>query len=238
MPVTTANGIRIAYDDTGDEEPALLFLPGWCVNRSVFRDLLSRTSEHCRSLSLDWPAHGESAASRRDFGSKELLQTAAAVIEASAADRVVPVALSHSGWVALELRRRLGRRIPKLVLLDWLVTEAPADFLEMLPGMQSAELWKQTVEETLSMWLHGVDNPDLKRFVQEEIAAYGREMWARAAREISFTPARINERPVSVWGGVTFRFKISAEDEKPEKPIAGSISLRSSPTFDYTATRD
>jgi pimeloyl-ACP methyl ester carboxylesterase len=34
-------------------------------------------------------------------------------------------------------------------------------------------------------WLHGVDNPDLTRFVREEIAAYGREMWARAAREIS-----------------------------------------------------
>ncbi|HVP49106.1 MAG TPA: alpha/beta hydrolase [Bryobacteraceae bacterium] len=185
MSFTTANGIRIAYDDIGDEEPALLFLPGWCVNRSVFRELISRTSPRRRSLALDWPGHGGSDAPARDFGAKELLQTATAVIEASGAMAVVPVALSHAGWVALELRRRLGRRIPKLVFLDWIVTEPPAPFLETLRGMQSAEHWKQTVEETLAMWLHGVDNPDLKHFVEDEIGSYERPMWARAAQEIS-----------------------------------------------------
>ena len=87
--------------------------------------------------------------------------------------------------MALELRRRLGRRIPKLVLLDWIVTEPPPPFLDTLRGMQSAEHWKQTVNETLAMWLHGVENPALKQFVQDEIAPYGKPMWARAAREIS-----------------------------------------------------
>jgi pimeloyl-ACP methyl ester carboxylesterase len=107
------------------------------------------------------------------------------VIKASGADRVVPVAVSHAGWVAIELRWRLGRRIPKLVLLDWIVTEAPVTLLDALRGMQSAEQSGQTVEDTLAVWLHGVDNPDLIRVVREEIASYGFEMWARAAREIS-----------------------------------------------------
>jgi hypothetical protein len=68
MPFTDVSGIRIVYDDRGEEEPALLFLPGWCVNRTAFADLLSRTSEHRRSLALDWPVmatrmrrHGTSA---------------------------------------------------------------------------------------------------------------------------------------------------------------------------------
>ena len=184
MPFANANGIRIVYDDRGDEEPALLFLPGWCVNRSVFGDLISRTCAYRRSLTLDWPGHGDSDAPPRNFGANELVQAAAAVIEASSPDGVVPVALSQGGWVALELRRRLGRRIPKIVLLDWMVTEAPPPFLEALGGMQSAERWKQTVDETLAMWVHGIDNPDLTRFVQDEIGAYGQAMWTRAAREI------------------------------------------------------
>ena len=96
----------------------------------------------------------------------------------------MPVALAHAGWVALELRRRLGRRIPKLVLLDWIVTEAPPAFLQVLNGMQSAKRRKQTIAETLSMWLHGVDNAALTRFVREEVAAHGYDMRARAAREI------------------------------------------------------
>jgi pimeloyl-ACP methyl ester carboxylesterase len=185
MPFANVNGIRIVYDDRGEEEPALLFLPGWCVNRTVFGDLISRTSEHRRSITLDWPGHGDSDAPPRNFGANELVQAAAAVIEKSSPDGVVPVAMSHAGWVALELRRRLGRRIPKIVLLDWIVTEAPPPFLEALSGMQSAENWKPAVEQILATWLQGVDNPDLTHFVQEEIGAYPQAMWARASREIS-----------------------------------------------------
>ena len=33
----------------------------------------------------------------------------------------------------------------------------------------------------------------------------------RAAREIAFTPARVDEKPVSVWGVVNFRFKMSGD---------------------------
>ena len=39
MAQATSNGVRITYDDAGRGEPALLFLPGWCANRTVFRDL-------------------------------------------------------------------------------------------------------------------------------------------------------------------------------------------------------
>jgi pimeloyl-ACP methyl ester carboxylesterase len=190
MPEALANGIRIAYDDVGDGEPALLFLPGWCVNRGVFSGLVARTREHHRSLALDWRGHGGSAAPQGDFGLEELVRDAAAVIEASRADRVVPVALAHAGWVAIELRRRLGRRIPKLVLLDWIVTEAPPPFLERLRGMQSAGHWKETVDQILTVWLHDIESEELTRFVREEVAAYGYDMWARAARMIEAAYAR------------------------------------------------
>jgi pimeloyl-ACP methyl ester carboxylesterase len=190
MPHADANGIRIAYDDAGHEEPALLFLPGWCVNRSVFRNLVERTSPHFQVLALDWRGHGESAAPKGEFGLDELVRNATSVIDASGADHVVPVALAQAGWVALELRRRLGRRVPKLVFLDWIVTEAPPQFLEALHGMQSAEHWRDTVEQTLAMWLHGTDNEDLTRFVRDEIGSYGYEMWARAARAVEAAYAR------------------------------------------------
>ena len=190
MPYADANGIRIAYDDTGHEEPALLFLPGWCVNRGVFRKLVERTTSHFQVLALDWRGHGESAAPRGDFGLDELVRNATAVIDASGAEHVVPVALSHAGWVALELRRRLGRRIPKLVLVDWIVTEAPPEFLEVLRGLQSSERWHETVEQTLTMWLHATDDEALTQFVREEIGVYGYEMWARAARAIEASYAR------------------------------------------------
>jgi pimeloyl-ACP methyl ester carboxylesterase len=108
-----------------------------------------------------------------------------AVIEASGAEKIAPVTISHAGWIAIELRRRLGERIPKIAFLDWIIVEAPPPFLEALKGMQSPERWRQTVDHILSLWLHGVENPALEHFVREEMGACGFEVWSRAAREIS-----------------------------------------------------
>ncbi len=173
------------YDDVGRGEPALLFMPGWCSNRTVFQDLIPRCSLNRRTLALDWRGHGESGKPKGDFGVEALVSDALAVIKASGSQQVVPVALAHSGWVAIELRRRLGKRIPKLVLVDWLVLEAPQPFLEALKGMQDPAKWRQTVEQVFSLWLQGVDNQRLIGFVRQEMGSYGFDMWARAAREIS-----------------------------------------------------
>ena len=87
--------------------------------------------------------HGESERPDRDFGDGGLVDVEEAVIERSKGTRVIPVSTAHAGWVALELRRQLGERIEKLVLLDWLVLEPPAPFLEGFGGLQSPDHWKQ-----------------------------------------------------------------------------------------------
>lgn len=185
MRIATSSGVCIAYDSSGQGEPALLFLPGWCSDRSAFSDLLPRLSVHRRAMALDWRGHGESAVPGKDFGATELLEDVLAVIRESDTEFVIPVALSHAGWVALELRRRLGERIPGIVLIDWLVQGAPPQFLEALGGMQSQEHWRQTVDAVFEHWLHGVENDALSRFVRRGMGKYGFEMWSRAAREIS-----------------------------------------------------
>lgn len=124
MPEVPSHGIRIRYDDQGQGEPAFLFMPGWCGSRRVFEELTRRCARWRRTLALDWRGHGESERPTEDFGADDLADDALAVIEASRADRLVPVAPSHAGWVAIELCRRMGVRIPKLVLLDWIVLEA------------------------------------------------------------------------------------------------------------------
>lgn len=190
MPKVESHGIRIRYDDQGQGEPALLFLPGWCASRSVFDELTRRCAQWRRTLALDWRGHGQSERPTDDFGADDLADDALAVIEASQADRVVLVALAHAGWVAIELRRRLGARIPKLVLLDWIVLEAPPPFLGALRSLQDPAQWQQTREQLFSMWLHGLDIPALTHHVRDDMGSYPFEMWARAAREIGAAYAK------------------------------------------------
>ena len=175
---------HIAFDDVGDESPALLFLPGWCANRTVFRPLLNRAAKHHRAVALDWRGHGASDRPDVDFGDAELVDDAIGVIERAGLDQVVPVALAHSGWVAIELRRRLGHeRIPGLVLLDWMVLGPPPGFLDAVAALQQEDSWRAVRDGLLAMWLTDPDNAGLREHV-ESMAAYGYEDWSRAAREI------------------------------------------------------
>lgn len=185
MPEVMSQARRVSYVDQGQDEPALLFLPGWCGSRGVFDQVAATSSTSRRTLSLDWGGHGQSEMPLGDFGANDLVKDALSVIESSEATSIVPVALSHAGWVAIELRRRLGSRISHLVVLDWLILEAPPPFLAVLESLQDPSHWHQTREQLFDMWLQGMETPELVEYVREDMGSYGFDMWARAAREIS-----------------------------------------------------
>ena len=127
MPVTEVDGLTISYDDRGSGEPALLCLTGWCSSKARYDHLVPLLAEKRRTLAFDWRGHGDSQRDVGDFGQEEMVADALGVIEASGVEQVVPVAASHSGWVAIELRRRLGpERVPKIVHMDWMVVEPPS----------------------------------------------------------------------------------------------------------------
>lgn len=179
----TSTPPRIAFDDVGDGEPALLFLPGWCAPRDVFRPLWPHLSR--RALAPDWRGHGGSDPAPADFGHRELVEDALSVIEASGARRVIPVALSHAGWVAIALAERLGpERVPGVGLISWMVLGPPPPFTDGLRGLQQPGSWEAVRGQLFSMWASGVEAPAVHRYI-EEMGRFGFEMWSRAAREIA-----------------------------------------------------
>ena len=140
-------------------------------------------------MALDWRGHGESKPAEGDFGTSELVDDALAVIAASGAEQVVPISVAHAGWVAIELRRRLGAQVPGLVFIDWMVLGPPPPFLGALAGMAEPSTTRSVVDQVTAMWLAGTDLPDLATYVAS-MAAAPDEMWARGAREIADAFAR------------------------------------------------
>ncbi|GIW52791.1 MAG: hypothetical protein KatS3mg081_2146 [Gemmatimonadales bacterium] len=145
------------------------------------------------------------------------MDDALAVIEASRAQEVVPVAMAHAGWVAIELRRRLGVRIPRLVLLDWIVLDPPPPFLGALQSLQDPGQWQQTREQLFSMWLHALDIPALTYYVREDMGSYPFEMWARAGREISDAYAKAGS-PVQALANLDTPVPVLHLYAQPEDP--------------------
>ena len=190
MPTTTS--APLAVTDIGTGGPALLLIPGWCGDRTVFDPLLASAGGHRRVVSVDLPAHGGSPAPDGDFGTSEVVDALVATIEALGIDTVVPVGLSHAGWAALELRRRLGPdRVPGVVLLDWMVLGTPPGFADALAGLQSPA-WADVRAGLAAMWTDGLDVPALTEYVAS-MTTYGERHWQRAGREIAAT---FEEHPV------------------------------------------
>jgi len=182
LPLTPASDRDV--DDVGVGVPALLFLPGWCGDRDVFDGLVARCSQHRRVLATDLPEHGTRPRTGDDFGTGDVVDDVAALLEQRGVERVVPVALSHAGWVAIELRRRLGpHRVPGVVLLDWMVLGPPPGFLDALAGLQDPHAWRDVRAGLSAMWTTGVDVPALHEYV-DRMCNYGAPYWHRAGREI------------------------------------------------------
>lgn len=190
MHTAHCGNLTISYEDSGAGEPALLLLPGWCASRAAFDELAVRLAKGHRVLSMDWRGHGGSSAAEGDFGSEELVADALAVIAASGAKHIVPVATAHAGWVAIELRRRLGSRIAKLVLVDWIVGDPPPPFLGALAAMQIPNRALEVRDGLFGMWTQGVEHPGVLRYVRQDMGSYPATMWSRAGREIAGAYAR------------------------------------------------
>lgn len=180
----TATSPRIAYDDAGRGEPAVLFMPGWAVSRSFFGALMELASTRRRALTLDWRGHGGSEPAAADHGTHDLVDDVLRVLDQASVDRVVPVAQAHAGWMALELRRRLGaRRIPGLVVMSWMVLGPPPGFGEALAAIRDPARWEIGREALIERWTGGSDDPRVRRQA-DDMRACPYEIWARAGREI------------------------------------------------------
>jgi pimeloyl-ACP methyl ester carboxylesterase len=188
MPFADSDGIRIFYDDTGEGDPALLCLPGWCNTHTIFAPLAERLSADHRVLAMDWRGHGNSQASDRDFGFAEMAGDAIAVMEASGARSVVPIAQGQAPWVTIELHRRLGEQMPKIVLSSWPVISPSGNplasrFLNAIRALGYYERWREGAEQLLTMWLSGAP-ASVETQIREQMLLHGYETWSRAGREI------------------------------------------------------
>jgi pimeloyl-ACP methyl ester carboxylesterase len=185
-----SEGIRIYYDARGEGEPALLCLPGFCNDHTIFAPLVERLSADHRVLVMDWRGHGKSQASDRDFGFAEMAGDAVAVIEDNGAHSVIPYAQGQLPWVAIELRKRLRERMPKMIASSWpaITTRgnplAPG-FLAAMEAVQDEARSRETAEKVVTMFVSGAPASVQQQIRNQMLESHGYEMWSRAGREIS-----------------------------------------------------
>ncbi len=196
MAYAESNGTRIYYEDTGKGEPALVCLPGLFLPHTLFDPVARLLSGSHRLLQVDWRGHGKSSPYAEDFGFSEMLSDVLAVVQGSGARSVVPFTQAHGAWVALDMRRKLGPRVPSMVLCNWnpiFVSadpgQSPHPFLAAMDRLQDPAGWRPAADELVNMWVKDAP-PSLETYIRAELREQGADDWSRGGREISARYAR------------------------------------------------
>jgi pimeloyl-ACP methyl ester carboxylesterase len=212
-----AHTLGLGVDDVGQGEPALLLLTGWCSSRARWAEALPLLAEHRRVVSFEWRGHGESQPATADFGTNEMVQDALSVIDAAGLQAMIPCSASHSGWVAIELRRRLGERIPAIVHLDWMVHEPSSAYMDLISELQDPERWSHARDTLFDIWRAGVESEAIDAAL-EVMGRQDAEMWIRSGREIEASYRRAGSplRALSAFPTVPLVRHVYGQPATPE----------------------
>lgn len=109
---------RLAYEDVGRGEPAVVLVHGGFANRSHFADVTAHLASHHRVIAMDLRGHGDSDTNAEEFTVADLAQDVAAVCDAAAVEHAVICGHSLSGGVALELAATRPDLVSAIAILD------------------------------------------------------------------------------------------------------------------------
>lgn len=174
-----------SYDDAGEGD-VILLLSGWCQDHRLFKFLAPELAKTHRVIRLDWRGHGDHRDHDGDFTTGDQASDVIAFLDHMKIEQAVPLSTSHGGWANVETADRMGKaRIPRVVVIDWIQTPPPADFLRQIDDLQDRTNWENGRGDLFNYWIGETQNQDIIHHVNNEMASYSFEMWARSGREIA-----------------------------------------------------
>lgn len=118
MKVKSADGVSIAYQVQGKGKPALVFVHGWCCDRTYWDAQVSHFAQQYRVVTVDLAGHGESGLNRKTWTMASFGEDVRAAIEKLGLNQIVLVGHSMGGPVILEATRRMPKRVMGVVGVD------------------------------------------------------------------------------------------------------------------------
>jgi pimeloyl-ACP methyl ester carboxylesterase len=111
-------GVNIAYTDTGKGDTTLLFVHGWCINKSYWADQAAYFSKKYRVVAIDLPGFGESGKNRNDWGTRAYSRDVDSVIAQLQLKNVILIGHSMAGDIVLQAAVDNPKKVIGLVGVD------------------------------------------------------------------------------------------------------------------------
>ena len=110
--------VEINYFQQGQGDTTLLFLHGWCIEGTYWKNQVDYFSETYRVFAIDLPGFGKSKAERANWTIEEYAKDVTAFIEAMNLENVVIIGHSMAGEIMLQTALTNNPKITGIVGVD------------------------------------------------------------------------------------------------------------------------
>jgi len=116
--VASTDSVMIYYEAYGEGDRAVVFVHGWCGDRSYWVRQIEAFKDEYPLVTIDLAGHGESGSNREDWTVERFGDDVAAVVNALGYEKVALVGHSMGGTVCIEAARRLPEKAVVLIGAD------------------------------------------------------------------------------------------------------------------------
>jgi pimeloyl-ACP methyl ester carboxylesterase len=113
--VRSSDRVAISYDVAGSGELALVFVHGWCCDRTYWRRQIPQFSERYKVIAIDLGGHGDSGLNRADWTIEAFGRDVAAVVNALDLRRTILIGHDMGAPATLAAARLIRTRVVGLV---------------------------------------------------------------------------------------------------------------------------
>ena len=192
----SADGVQILYEFRGKGEPTLIFIHGWCCDRSYWREQLPYFAKKHRVVAIDLAGHGESGLNRKAWTMDAFGEDVAAVIAKLSLKQVVLIGHSMGGTVIVKAAPKIPRQVIGLVTVDQFYnleeTHTQKEMDEFIAP------FRVNFREAVSNWVRTIFTPKSDPKLMEWVAAH---MSSRSP-EVGLGAATEADGELAFWGNI------------------------------------
>jgi pimeloyl-ACP methyl ester carboxylesterase len=118
MKIKSSDGVQLSYQVTGNGHPTLVFVHGWCCDKSYWEPQVAHFSQKFRVVTIDLAGHGQSGTERNRWTMTAFGEDVATVVNHLALEQVVLIGHSMGGHVIVEAAQRIPGGVLGLVGVD------------------------------------------------------------------------------------------------------------------------
>jgi pimeloyl-ACP methyl ester carboxylesterase len=184
--VTAQDGLNLVCEMRGQGDTALIFLHGWCGDRTYWKRQVDVFAPEYRVVTLDQAGHGQSGKDRKEWTAASLAGDVESVVNALDLKRVILVGHSMGGSIGLAAAKRMPGRVIAVVGVDTLQNAEfkwPEETIQkLLDGF--ATDFPGTVRGMFAQLLPGHADPELIKWLGSKAAAQDPKMAVALMRDI------------------------------------------------------